>query len=49
MMNQKKLNALGEFGEKSFLVGIEKEALRTDYKGFLSKRKTSRMPRFNLN
>ena len=39
MMNQKKLNALGEFGEKSFLVGIEKEALRTDYKGFLSKEK----------
>ena len=39
MMNQKKLNALGEFGEKSFLVGIEKEALRTDYKGFLSKKK----------
>lgn len=39
MMDQKKLNALGEFGEESFLIGIEKEALRTDYKGFLSKEK----------
>ena len=39
MMDQKKINALGEFGENSFLIGIEKEALRTDYKGFLSKEK----------
>ena len=39
MMDQKKISALGEFGEKSFLIGIEKEALRTDYKGFLSKEK----------
>ena len=39
MMDKKKLNALGEFGENSFLIGIEKEALRTNYKGFLSKEK----------
>jgi glutamate--cysteine ligase len=38
-MDQKKLNALGEFGEKSFLIGIEKEALRTNNNGSLSKEK----------